>query len=80
MMEGYWSLLQSWLRPHRGISPEKLSLDLAFFQFTHNARKRGTELLEIPHFHRRIFTSPVHRMSLRYCYELVLIVERDVFV
>src|SRR5262249_13696106 len=25
-MEGFWSLLRSWLRPHRGISQEKLSL------------------------------------------------------
>jgi transposase len=23
-MEGFWSLLRSWLRPHRGISQEKL--------------------------------------------------------
>ena len=23
-MEGVWSLLRSWLRPHRGISQEKL--------------------------------------------------------
>ena len=22
-MEGFWSLLRSWLRPHRGISQEK---------------------------------------------------------
>jgi len=40
-IEGFWSLLRSWLRPHRGISQEKLPLYLAFFQFTHNARKRG---------------------------------------
>jgi transposase-like protein len=25
-MEGTWSLLRSWLRPHRGISQEKLPL------------------------------------------------------
>jgi transposase len=25
-MEGFWSLLRSWLRPHRGISQEKLPL------------------------------------------------------
>lgn len=41
-MEGVWSLLRSWLRPHRGISQEKLPLYLAFFEFIHNARKRGT--------------------------------------
>ena len=45
-MEGFWSLLRSWLRPHRGISQEKLPIYLAFFQFVHNARKRGKALLE----------------------------------
>jgi transposase len=44
-MEGVWSLLRSWLRPHRGISQEKLPLYLAFFQFVHNARCRGKALL-----------------------------------
>ena len=44
-MEGFWSLLRSWLRPHRGISQEKLPLYLAFFQFVHNAKKRGKALL-----------------------------------
>ena len=29
-MEGVWSLLRSWLRPHRGISQEKLPLYLGF--------------------------------------------------
>src|ERR687889_1686193 len=32
-MEGTWSLLRSWLRPHRGISQEKLPLYLGFFEF-----------------------------------------------
>jgi transposase len=40
-MEGVWSLLRSWLRPHRGVSQEKLPLYLAFFQLVHNARRRG---------------------------------------
>ena len=40
-MEGFWSLLRSWLRPHRGISQEKLPLYLGFFQFVYNARIRG---------------------------------------
>lgn len=40
-MEGFWSLLRSWLRPHRGISQEKLPLYLGFFEFIHNAKKRG---------------------------------------
>ena len=44
-MEGFWSLLRSWLRPHRGISQEKLPIYLGFFQFVHNARKRGKALL-----------------------------------
>ena len=45
-MEGVWSLLRSWLRPHRGISQENLPLYLAFFEFTHNLRKRGKALFE----------------------------------
>jgi transposase-like protein len=44
-MEGVWSLLRSWLRPHRGISQEKLPLYIGFFEFVHNARKRGKSLL-----------------------------------
>lgn len=45
-MEGVWSLLRSWLRPHRGISQENLPLYLAFFEFTHNVRQRGKALFE----------------------------------
>ena len=45
-MEGFWSLLRSWLRPHRGISQEKLPLYLGFFEFVHNAKKRGKALLD----------------------------------
>ncbi len=44
-MEEFWSLLRSWLRPHRGISQEKLPLYLGFFEFVHNAKKRGKALL-----------------------------------
>ncbi len=44
-IEGFWSLLRSWLRPHRGISQEKLPVYLGFFEFVHNARKRGKALL-----------------------------------
>ncbi|MBD2178303.1 IS1595 family transposase, partial [Pseudanabaena sp. FACHB-1998] len=44
-MEGFWSLLRSWLRPHRGISQEKLPVYLSFFEFVHNARRRGKALL-----------------------------------
>ena len=44
-MEGTWSLLCSWLRPHRGTSQEKLPLYLGFFECVHNARRRGKALL-----------------------------------
>jgi transposase len=44
-MEGLWALLRRWLRPHRGISQEKLPLYLGFFEFVHNVRKRGKALL-----------------------------------
>src|SRR5512143_28462 len=44
-LEGFWSLLRSWLRPHRGISQEKLPWYLEFFQVVHNARIRGKGLL-----------------------------------
>lgn len=40
-LEGFWSLLRSWLRPHRGISQDKLPWYLGFFQVVHNARIRG---------------------------------------
>jgi len=44
-MEGFWSLLRSWLRPHRGISQDKLPLYLGFFEFVYNAKRRGKRLL-----------------------------------
>ncbi len=44
-MEGFWSLLRSWLRPHRGISQEKLPNYLGFFEYIHNVRRRGKALL-----------------------------------
>ena len=44
-MEGFWSLLRSWLRPHRGISQEKLPLYLGFFEYVHHIRQRGKALL-----------------------------------
>ncbi len=40
-MEGFWSLLRSWLRPHRGISQDKLPLYLGFFECIHNIKRRG---------------------------------------
>ena len=52
-MEGTWSLLRSWLRPHRGISQAcgtaaRLPVYLGFFAFAHNARHRGKALLGAP--------------------------------
>ncbi len=44
-LEGFWSLLRSWLRPHRGISQESLPLYLGFFEVVHNVRARGKSLL-----------------------------------
>ena len=44
-IEGVWSLLRSWLRPHRGISQRWLPLYLGFFQVMHNLRLRGQSLL-----------------------------------
>jgi len=44
-MEGFGSLLRSWLRPHRGISQERLPIYVGFFQFIHNVRRRGNSLL-----------------------------------
>jgi len=44
-IEGFWSLLRPWLRPHRGISQDKLPLYLSFFEFIHNTRKRGKAVL-----------------------------------
>ena len=40
-MEGFWSLLRSWLRPHRGISQDYLPLYLSFFEALHNIKRRG---------------------------------------
>jgi transposase-like protein len=55
-LEGSWSLLRSWRRPHRGISQEKLPLDLGFFEFVHNVRVRGKALLGA--FIARLVSSP----------------------
>jgi len=43
--EGIWSLLRSWLRPHRGISQKNMPIYLGFFEFVFNARKRGKAVL-----------------------------------
>lgn len=44
--EGVWSLLRSWLRPHRGISQDNMPIYLGFFEFMHNIRKRGKAILD----------------------------------
>ena len=44
-MEGFWSLLRSWLCPHRGVSKEKLLLDLGFVEYVYDVRRRGKALL-----------------------------------
>jgi len=44
--EGVWSLLRSWLRPHRGISQTNMPIYLGFFEFVHNVRRRGKAVLE----------------------------------
>jgi transposase-like protein len=44
-MECFWSLLRPWLRPHRGISQERLPYYLGFFEYLYNIRKRGQHAL-----------------------------------
>ncbi len=44
-LEGFWSLLRSWLRPHRGIPRQSPPLYPGFFEFAHNVRARGKRLL-----------------------------------
>ena len=44
-MEGFWSPLRAWPRPHRGLSQDKLPLYLGFFPFVNNTRRRGKALL-----------------------------------
>ncbi len=43
--KGFWPLLRSWLHSHRDISQGKLPDHLGFFQFVHDARRRGKALL-----------------------------------
>ena len=42
--EGIWSVLRSWLRPHRGIALNKLAIYVGFFEFVYNTKKRGKAL------------------------------------
>jgi transposase len=57
--EGMWSLLRSWLRPHRGVSQEKLPFYVGFFEWIHNLKVRGKQatlktfaLLLTPHLRK----------------------------
>ena len=45
-IEGIWALLRLWLRPHRGISQEKLPSYLAFFEAVYNCHQRGAYALQ----------------------------------
>jgi transposase len=47
-MAGVWSLPRARLRPRRGVSQAKPPLYLGFFQFAHDARRRGKALLGEP--------------------------------
>lgn len=44
--EGIWSVLRSWLRPHRGVALTKLPIYVGFFEFVFNAKKRGKTLFQ----------------------------------
>jgi transposase len=44
--ECIWSLLRPLLRPHRGVSQEKLPFYVGYFEFLHNLRKRGKKALQ----------------------------------
>ena len=44
--EGIWSVLRSWLRPHRGIAMNKLPIYLGFFEFVFNTKRRGKALIQ----------------------------------
>jgi transposase-like protein len=43
--EGIWSVLRSWLRPHRGISQTNMPIYLGFFEYVFNTRRRGKAIL-----------------------------------
>ncbi len=45
-LEGFWSLLRSWLRPHRGISQEKLPLYLGSHEDW--SVKRVRQVIQVP--------------------------------
>ncbi len=65
-MEGIWSLLRSWLRPHRGVSQDKLPAYLGFFQFSItrvNAAKPSSVPSLPPWSREQTVTTPEPRKS-----------------
>ena len=44
--EGIWSVLRAWLRPHRGVSMDKLPIYVGFFEFVFNTKRRGKALIQ----------------------------------
>ena len=61
-IEAFWSLLRSWLRPHRCISQEKLPCYLAFFEIIHNIRRRANAFLHASL--AILITIPIHHCIL----------------
>lgn len=59
--EGIWSVLRSWLRPHRGVSMDKLPLYLGFFEFVFNTKRRGNALIQ--HLFETILGPDLRRME-----------------
>ena len=65
-MEGVWSLLRSWLRPHRGISQERpppASASSSSFTTRENAAEPSSEPSSQPWSHEPGAITPEHRMS-----------------
>ena len=65
-IEGFWSLLRSWLRPHRGVSQEKLPLYLGLFEFVHNVSKTGQGVAWCADRTAGHANPPKRRMSLHF--------------
>jgi transposase-like protein len=64
-MKGFWSLLRSWLRPHRGISQEKLPIYLRVLPVCSQcAQKEQTAPRRARWYSGRQATTPKSRMSL----------------
>ena len=44
--EGVWSLLRARLRPHRGVSQEKLPFYVGYFEWIYNLKRRGKAAMD----------------------------------